>query len=167
MQLRRVSIMAVFSFLACSLIFAHEGTLKDKETQKAVSDSLLNKAPYTVQTKVSKTKKITRRKSTKSGTSYYRSRKYPHQSPNWQMERLKNREKFTEDWINHLQQELSQYEQERTEIRKGMKNVISKDIQEKIEAKEKLQREQQEQLRARDKEIEALQQKLNAIDTTK
>lgn len=166
MQLIRVSIVAVFSLFVCSLLFAHEGTLKDKETQKAVSDSLLSKAPYTVQTKVSKTSK-THRKTTKSGTSYNKSRKYPHASSNWQMEKLKNREKFTSDWINHLQQELADYEQERAEVRKGMKNLISKDIQEKIEAKEKLQREQEEQLRARDKEIEALKQRMNAIDTTK
>lgn len=83
------------------------------------------------------------------------------------MEKLRSREKFTTDWINRLEKELSQYRQERAEIRRDIKELIAQDIKEKLEAKSKLEREQKEQVYSRDKEIEALQQMSSEIDTTK
>ncbi|MGE5402460.1 MAG: hypothetical protein ACM3S2_18850, partial [Ignavibacteriales bacterium] len=56
----------------------------------------------------------------------------------WQMEKLRSREKFTTDWINRLEKELSRYKQERAEIRKDIKSLIAQDIKQKLEAKERL-----------------------------
>ncbi|MGE5432761.1 MAG: hypothetical protein ACM3QX_16885 [Syntrophomonadaceae bacterium] len=91
----------------------------------------------------------------------------PPRISSWQMEKLRSREKFTTDWINRLEKELSQYRQERAEIRRDIKELIAQDIKEKLEAKSKLEREQKEQVYSRDKEIEALQQMSSEIDTTK
>ncbi|MGE5350767.1 MAG: hypothetical protein ACM3P0_01705 [Acidobacteriota bacterium] len=85
----------------------------------------------------------------------------------WQMEKLRSREKFTTDWINRLEKELSRYKQERAEIRKDIKSLIAQDIKQKLEAKERLEKDQKEQLYSKDKEIEALQQMSSEIDTTK
>jgi hypothetical protein len=102
----------------------------------------------------------------KQKTVVVKYRKAPRIS-SWQMEKLKSREKFATDWINRLEKELAQYKQERAEIRKDIKDLIAQDINEKLQAKAKLEREQKEQVYARDKEIEALQQMSSEIDTTK
>lgn len=136
MQLRRVSLVVIFSLFFCSLIFAQ---------QPCTSKSRTTRKQKTV---------VTRYKSSPRISS-------------WQMEKLRSREKFTTDWINRLEKELARYKQERAEIRKGIKDIIAQDIKEKLEAKERLERDQKEQLYSRDKEIEALQQMSSEIDTTK
>ena len=167
MQLRRVSLLVVFTLFVCSLLFAQETTAKVKKIEKT--------APNTIQTASDSTKssprKVVRKKKRVTRPSY--SKKYkktvraPRVSHNWQMEKLKNREKFADDWINHLQEELSGYKEERAEARKGMKNLLQQDIQEKLEAKKKLEMEQQAQLKLREAEIDSLKMMQSAIDTTK
>lgn len=150
MQLRRVSLAVFFSLIVCSLLFAQQQPCtKTTQQRKSKTVSTRYKKPTAQRVETSRVE------APRQDSPLYTS---------WQMDRLKSREKVTNDIIARLEKELEQYRQERAEIRRGMNDLIAKEVQERLEARLRLEKEQQEQLNARDKEIEELKRMQNEVE---